>query len=45
MSGLEEQLSPGWTSEPLPIEIELAEVMFDLDPNWQDWVPPVEVAS
>ena len=45
MTGLELQLSSGWTAEPLPIEIDLAEVMLDLDPNFQDWDPPLAVAS
>ena len=44
MAGLELQLSSGWTAEALPIEIDLADVMFDLEPNWQEWTAPVAVA-
>ena len=45
MDGLELHLSSGWSAEPLPIEIDLAELMLDLDPHCDDWVPPAAVAS
>ena len=45
MTGTELHLSSGWTAEPVEVEIDLADVMFDLEPTWQDWTPPVAVAS
>ena len=41
MTGIEGQLSLGWEVEPLRIEVRLADVMFDLDPRWEDWAPEV----
>lgn len=40
-----ELLSSEWTVDALPIEIDLNDLMLDLDPRWEEWVPPVEVAS
>ena len=45
MAGLELQLSSGWSAAPVSIELDLAEVMAQLEPGWEDWVPPVAVAS
>lgn len=45
MTGLELQLSSGWEIGPLAVEIGLAELMLDLDPHCDDWVPPAAVAS
>jgi hypothetical protein len=37
MTGVKSELNWGWEPEPLGIEVRLADVMFDLDPRWEDW--------
>ncbi len=38
VTGLGRELSWGWEPDPLRIELALSEVMFDLDPGWNQWV-------
>ena len=36
---------PAWEPGQLQIELDLSEVMFDLDPRWEDWAAPELVTS
>ena len=43
MTGVTSELL-GWEPEALHIDVQLADVMFDLDPRWEDW-SGLEVAT